>query len=463
MSCIPVDVSDTNYDPQDQLPAGATIVPIIAASDKTPVTRHTGGLEMHPLFITIGNINSDIRMKATSHAWQCVAFIPTPKFEVHPDYQTILQARLWHKCVDLVFANLKKAACNGDFMADPFGDIRHCFTPVVAWTADLPEQLMLSTLSKNASPITEATVKQFGDGQRYAPRTGEKTLERIFDTAQNADPWNLDRFQKCAKALLLLGVHLPFWRNFLLSNPAVFLVPEVLHTLHKLFFDHILVWCKEVMGKDELDFRFKSSHKRVGMRQFYGGVSHVHQMTGREHRDIQQKIVPILAGTASPEFVAAIRSIVDFIYQAQSPVHTDTTIVSMQAALDEFHTHKDAIIEAGARKGKSGVKTDFHIPKLELLQSFADAIRNSGAIVQYTADVSERLLITHCKQPFLRTNKQAKDFPEQIVRILDHDHKMRQFDLFTLLTEHGKSFINKVVAEEYDEVVSSDPTATWIS
>ena len=57
-----------------------------------PITRHTGGLEMHPLFITIGNINSDIRMKATFHVWQCVAFISLPKFETHSDYQTILQA-----------------------------------------------------------------------------------------------------------------------------------------------------------------------------------------------------------------------------------------------------------------------------------------------------------------------------------------------------------------------------------
>ena len=256
---------------------------------------------------------------------------------------------------------------------------------------------MLSTLSKNASPITKATVKQFGDGQCYAPHTGEKTLEHIFNTAQNADSWNLNCFQKCAKALLLLEVHLPFWHDFLLSNPAVFLVLEVLHTLHKLFFNHILVWCKEVMGKDKLDFYFKSSHKHVSMRQFYDGVLHVHQMTRLEHRDIQWKIVPILAGTASPEFVAVICSIVDFIYQAQSPVHTDTTIVSMQAALDKFHTRKDAIIEAGAWKGKSGVKTDFHIPKLELLQSFTDAIRNSAAIIQYTADVRKYLLITHCK------------------------------------------------------------------
>lgn len=54
---------------QDSLPEGATIVPILAASDKTPVTRMTGGLEMHPLFISIGNIPGNIRMAATSHAW----------------------------------------------------------------------------------------------------------------------------------------------------------------------------------------------------------------------------------------------------------------------------------------------------------------------------------------------------------------------------------------------------------
>ncbi|KAF8833196.1 hypothetical protein BDN67DRAFT_1017843, partial [Paxillus ammoniavirescens] len=73
------------FDIQDKLPMGATIMPIITTSNKTPITQHTGGLEMHPLFITIGNIDSDIRMKATTHAWQYVAFIPTPKFETHPD------------------------------------------------------------------------------------------------------------------------------------------------------------------------------------------------------------------------------------------------------------------------------------------------------------------------------------------------------------------------------------------
>lgn len=157
-------------------------MPIIAASDKTPVTQHTRGLEMHPLFITIGNIDSNICMKATSHAWQWVAFIPTPKFKTHSDYQTILQAQLWHKCVDLVFANLKSTALHGDFMVDSFSDIQHCFTPLVAWTTDLPEQLMIAGISKNASPITEASLKKFSDGKHHASHASEKTLELVFES-----------------------------------------------------------------------------------------------------------------------------------------------------------------------------------------------------------------------------------------------------------------------------------------
>ncbi|KIK11805.1 hypothetical protein PISMIDRAFT_70299, partial [Pisolithus microcarpus 441] len=137
---------------KDTLPEGATLVPIIAASDKTPVTRHTGSLEMHPLFLTIGNIDSDVHMKATAYAWHCVAFMPTVKFDIHPDYQTILQARLWHRCVDIVTEKLKRAANVGEFMTDPFGDVWHCFTPLVAWTADLPEQQLITSVSRNASP-----------------------------------------------------------------------------------------------------------------------------------------------------------------------------------------------------------------------------------------------------------------------------------------------------------------------
>ncbi|KAI6000151.1 hypothetical protein F5J12DRAFT_906658 [Pisolithus orientalis] len=243
---------------EDTLPEGMTLVPVIAASDKTPITRYTGGLEMHPLFLMIANIDADIHMKATAHAWQCVAFVPVVKFEVHPDYWTIFWSWLWHKCVNIVTEKLKCATNCREFMADLF---------------DLPEQQLIATVSRNASPVTLTTLDKFGDSTSY-------TLDLIHTVSCQKKPWDLDAFQKLVKANHLLGVHLPFWWDWKNSNVCCFLIPKILHMVHKLFFNHVLKWCKEVVGSDELDTHYKVHHKHVRVHHFAAGVSH--NLEGRE-------------------------------------------------------------------------------------------------------------------------------------------------------------------------------------
>jgi hypothetical protein len=49
------------WDTQYQLPAGATIVPVICASDKTHLTNFSGYQHAWPLYLTIRNIQKDIR------------------------------------------------------------------------------------------------------------------------------------------------------------------------------------------------------------------------------------------------------------------------------------------------------------------------------------------------------------------------------------------------------------------
>ena len=446
---------------QDLLPEGATIVPIMAASDKTPVTTHSDGLEMHPLFLTIGNIRSDVRMKANSHAWSLVAFMPIPKFKAHPDYQTILQARVWHKCMDIICANLKISAHMGEYMPDPVGDLRYCFTPLVAYTADLPEQQMIAGVAQSSSPVTLARTSQFGDGIPYPPRDALHTLQQLFEIAQQVNVWDVAEFLKRCKERGLLGVHLPFWRNWMLSDPSIFLVPELLHTCHKFFFDHLFKWCKEVIGALELDARYKSMHKRVGIRHFASGVCHVQKMTGREHRDIQRTIVAVIAGAAPVGFVRAIRALVNFIYLAQNPVQTQASIEKLKATLNDFHANKHFVTEVEARRTKTGVKSDFNIPKLELFQSFASAIENVGSLMQYTADVSERLLITHCKRAFKRTFHNS-DFAEQIVRLLDREERMHLFNLYALMRSYSMPLINSATRPEQSHVTYVDPTLAWV-
>ncbi|KAG1804964.1 uncharacterized protein HD556DRAFT_1283310 [Suillus plorans] len=429
--------SERAFTIQNDLPEGATIVPIILASDKTPVTRMTGGLEMHPIFLTIGNIQSEVRMKATAHAWRCIAFIPIPKFDAHADYQTLLHARLFHKCMDTIFARCKVATKIGEYMADPMGYIRHCFTPLVAYTADLPEAQLVAC---------------------------QHTLTLIYDLSKRIDPWSVPRFQVEAKSLMLSGVHQPFWRDWRFADPGYMLPGELLHTCHKFFGDHALKWCKEVVGEEELDARYKAHHKRVGTRHFGSGVSHISQMTCREHRDIERTMIATIAGAtnATPDFVHAIRALTEFFYQAQSPVHTDSSIASMVQSLDEFHRLKQGILDAGARRGKRGTIDNFLIPKLELFHSFAGSIRALGGLIQYSADVSERLLITHCKFPFERTSRQAKSFTLQVVQILNRDETMQCFNLYTLLQTHGAPLVNAIAAED-DIVAETDPTLAWIA
>ncbi|KAG1813400.1 hypothetical protein EV424DRAFT_1565654 [Suillus variegatus] len=387
--------ADMAWKIQDHLPVGATQVPIILGSDKTPVTRVTGGLEMHPVFITISNIDSEVRSKATLRAWRCVGYMPIVKFKVHLDYQTTLQARLWHKCMDLILANLKATAAEGCFMSDPFQYIRYVFTPLIAHVCDLPEASMIAATTK---------------------------------------------------AVYLSRVHMPFWHDWKYACPSVFLAGEILHTCHKFFFDHLLNWMKEAMGKHELDARFTIQHKCVGTRHFAKGVTHVKQMTGHEHRDIQRTIVASIAGATPPRFIRAIRALIDFIYLAQNPVHSPDSLKSMVQALADFHSFKDAIVDVEARRGKNGVKEDFFIPKLELLQSFCGMVERLGSLMQFSAD----------------TSQQSKDFALQCVRILNWQEAMEIFDLFALLHSRGASLVNAIHAKDED-IITTNPALSWVS
>ncbi|KAG1883753.1 hypothetical protein F4604DRAFT_1878948 [Suillus subluteus] len=367
--------ADMAWKIQDHLPVGATQVPIILVSDKTP---------MHPLFITIGNLDSEIRSKATLRAWRCIAYMPIAKFS------------LWHKCVDLVCASLKVAAKDdGCFMPDPSRYIHYVFTRLVA----------------------------------------------------HVDPWDLDAFQKAAKAVHLSGVHMPYWCDWIYACPSVFLTSE-------FFADHPLNWVKETVGKHELDTRFMVQHKRVGTRHFTKGVTHVNQMTGCEHRDIQRTIVTSIAGAAPPRFIRSIRTLVEFIYLAQNPVHSPNSLQSMVQALADFHGFKDAIIDAEARRGKKGVKEDFFIPKLELLQSFRGTVERLGSLMQFSADMTERLLITHCKHLFERT--------KQCIRILSHQESMELFNLYALFYSRGATLVNAIHIED-EEVTTVNLALSWVS
>lgn len=111
----------------------------------------------------------------------------------------------------------------------------------------------------------------------------------------------------------------------------------------------------------------------------------------------------------------------------------------IEEALAEFHKYKIAITSAGGRVGKrSKVIDNWHIPKLEFLQSVVSNIRDNGVAIQWSADVTERAHVTEIKNPTSSTNNQ--NYESQICRHLDRAEKCRQFDLATAVHEASVDF-----------------------
>lgn len=440
---------------------GHTMIGVIGASDKTPLTIGSGNKEMHPVLLSLANIDAGVRMKATSNSFALTAYLPIPKFlNVSPTVHAALVARVYHICLSIITKNLRAAERFGAEMSDPWGNRRMCHTPLASWIADLPEQRLLACVLANQSAFSTATSGGFGDDYEHPRRTRSYTLGQIEKVCIDTDPKFTAAFVKTCYPFGLNGVYMPFWRDWGDADPSLFLTPDALHAWHKFIFDHALKWIVNIMGGEELDRRMASLQPRVGARHWRNGISKLKQVTGREHRDLQKVLVAVIAGAVPPKVLCAIRALLEFVVQAQSLLLYDEHLHALKEALRKFHFYKNAIINAGGRRGKKGPIMHFNIPKLEGLWRVVFNARAMGAPYQWTSDITERCHITHVKTPYRHSNR--RNFHEQCCRYMDRIEKLRLFGLYTSLKSHAASLVNEMF-DEATEINQHYPEAMWLS
>lgn len=418
---------------------------------------------MHPVLISIANIKAGVRMKASSHAFALVGYLPIPKYgqDCPAEIKAVLTARIFHFSLDIIFEKMKQAEKSGARMSDSHGNIRIIHTPLVSYIADYPEQRLIACVSGNASPLSTATQNDFGDETAHPRRTRTFTLSRIFDTCAQLDPiTELAAFTATCRDRELNGVHQPFWRDWGAADPSVFLTPDALHAWHKMFFDHPLRWVMNIVGPKEFDQRLGVLQPRVGIRSWPHGVSKLKQLTGREHRELEKLVIAVAGDQLPDDVMSSIRALIDFIFQAQNIIFYKESIHALQEALREFHHYKWPIVLNHGRIGKNGRIGHFNIPKLELMQGVADSVSLLGAPYQWTSDVTERCHITHVKTPYRLSNR--RNFHAQCVRYMDRIEKTRLFSLYTRLAGNGMSLLNEMVVEAR-MMASNYPEATWLS
>jgi hypothetical protein len=186
---------------------------------------------------------------------------------------------------------------------------------------------------------------------------------------------------------------------------------------------HMISWVTEVVGAAEIDARVHRLPPNHSMHAFQKGITTLSRVSGTEHKQMSRFLLGLvidvrLPGNASPaRLVHATQSLLDFLYLAQLPVHSDSSIDALETALDEFHANKGVFEDLG-------VRNNFNIPKLHFLQHYAELIKLFGTTDNFNTEATERLHIDFAKDAYAATNH--KDEFWQMTKWLERKEKVLQ-------------------------------------
>ncbi|KAI0279323.1 hypothetical protein BGY98DRAFT_1089274 [Russula aff. rugulosa BPL654] len=417
---------------QTKLPQGATVSPIILASDKTNLSQFGGDKQAWPVYLTIGNLSKDIRRQPSSHGSVLIGYLPVAKLLNFPES-----------------APAGKAGTDGINMTCADGFVRRVFPILAAFVADHPEQCLIACCKENYCPKCTVKPNDRGEHKNSALRTVPSVKSTLHQKQNGDDPIEFEDEG-------LREVYSPFWSDLPHCDIFSCISPDILHQLHKgVFKDHSIKWCSAIVGEAAIDDRFRAMSAHPELRHFKKGISSVSQWTGKEHKEMQKVYLGILAGIAPAKVLAAARGLLDFIYYAQYQSHTTEALHHMQKSLDLFHANKNAFVDLDIRE-------HFNFPKLHSMCHYITSIQNLGSIDGLNSEAPERLHIDYAKKGYRASNK--NDYIPQMAKWLQ---RQEAIDLHTAYlrwcsellpqedTDHDEDdeekFISRtIVPNEYD-------------
>jgi hypothetical protein len=314
------------------------------------------------------------------------------------------------------------AGLDGVDMQSGDGAVRRAHPIFATFVGDYPEQLLAACCKGNRCP--KCTVQPSNLGQNtLAPLRDLQSILEALDTL-DAGP---TAYARACDAAGIKPVFKPFWEDLPYADIFLSITPDILHQLYQGIIKHLLTWLKEAFGGAEIDARCERLPPNHNLRHFSKGITKLSRVSGKEHGDICRILLGLivdlqLPGNRSPtQVICAVRAILDFLYIAQFPIQTTTTLALLQDALTQFHDNKDIFVDLG-------IRTDFNIPKLHSLQHYALSINLFGTTDNYNTEYSERLHIDLAKDAYRATNR--KDEYPQMTQWLERKEKVLRHSLF---------------------------------
>ena len=409
---------------QSQLPEGATLAPVIIATDKTHLTQFAGNKSAYPVYLTVGNLPKELRRKPSEQGCVLISYLSVKKLQegkhlTQVEKKSRLQ-RLFHASMKLILKPLKKAGSDGVEMVCGDGAVRNVHPILACYVADYPEQCLVSCVKYGTCP---KCLRDNDDLQEDTPsdrRTPESTIDLIRSAASEAtSPSNFEEL--CHISNVSCGTLKPFWEGYPLTNIHMSITPDVLHQLYQGVLKHLILWSQDTMTEGELDRRIRCLPPSFGVRHFKNGISALSQISGGERKEMAKILLGCLVGKMNNQGLRACTAILDFIYMARYPSHDEITLGYMQDALDRWHKDRHWFIDMK-------IRNNFNIPKFHSLLHYIDSIRLLGTTDNYNSELFERLHIDFAKEGWRASNH--RDELPQMVKWLERQEKMSSFQSY---------------------------------
>ena len=379
---------------------GATVVPVIISSDKTQLT-HFRGKSAYPVYLTIGNIPKNIRRKPSRHAQILLAYIPTTKLNgiANQAGRRRAIANLYHGCMQIILGPITAVGETGIAMMSGDGIWRRCHPIFASFVGDYPEQVLVTCTYNGRCPKCLVPPDQLGSFTRFPLRDYNKVRD-IY----NLSDGDAHAFHSACRKADQKPVFHPFWESLPLANAFVSITPDILHQLLQGVFKHLLAWLIDTFGASEIDARCRSIPPNHHISIFAKGISWLSRVTGKEHKNMSRFLLglvadlPVPGGQVSPRrIIAAVRAVLDFLFLAQLPSHSASTLARLDDALARFHDNKDVFVNLS-------IRNHFNLPKIHSLIHYSASIRLFGTTDNYNTEQTERLHIDIIKDAYEATN-----------------------------------------------------------
>lgn len=517
--------ADWWWETQKTLPPGAALVPVIAMSDATHLSNFSGDLKAWPVYMTIGNIEREVRCSPSSTAVVLLALLPVAhKLQLvnmkNRKIQSEKNRYVLAKVMSVIMQSLKDVGHLGMDALCADNAVRLCFPRLALWIADYPEHCTLHGLKSGHCMWCETPSKDLANNEscaKYPPRNHTRYSQQWID--------------KDFKSLTDVGINTT--ENILWWLPGVQLetmaVPDMLHTIYIGMVEHIMTWCTSFLreyGRMEIfDSIWKSLPAYDTLTKPTKSYSEVSQWGGKDMRRFLKYLLPTFTAALRRPMdahrqtfrnaISCVRLFTEFVYYGQYDSHTKDTLQYMDDVLHRFYDlvevfapHKkskklaasidqlmkglraerdEEIAQAKANGAiprelteiaashklfmdSSAIEymkanVNFSFPKMHLMRHFTEAIRLFGTLQQHSTEVLELNHQFQLKKGYRASNKNKN----YVTQILNYNARkdafaVRRHNLDTLrrMADATESG-HEDFAEESDleSIIAVKPTLTY--